>query len=244
MTVYYLNTNGFYGPSGYKKDSRNKYNVDNAKQILNNLFYDNAGEPDIIFFSEFDVYSPAGKEVFDYLGKKGYIPVYPNNETEILCKYYSIVIAFTKQKMLSKKSPTKKSLKWNEIQFGDYRIVGVHIPDSKNEKAEAELYWQSLKKHYGTYKNEKIIYIGDMNVFEEETVGKQYLNSILESARDAWIEKGNSNGGKADVTFINEKTRVDYVILSKNIPGNFNIINVQDIFRNKWSDHSALIFEF
>ena len=169
--------------------------------------------------------------------------MFPNHYEYISVSYTSIVIAFTKRKIESEISPTKKSLKWNEIQFDDYRIVGVHIPDSTTDKNEAELYWRSLTKHYEAYKNKKIIYIGDMNVFKEETTGKQYINSILESARDAWIEKGNSNGNKTDFTYIGD-TRIDYVILSESMPTDYEIINVQDIFNNKWSDHSALIIEF
>lgn len=243
MKLYYLNTNGFCGPSGYKKDSSNEYNIDNAQEILNNLFYDNDSEPDIIFFSEFDVNSPAGKFVVEYLKRKGYSHVFPNHYKYMSESYTSIVIAFTRRKRESEKSPTKKSLKWNEIQFDDYRIVGVHIPDSTRDENEAKLYWQSLTKHHEAYKNGKTIYIGDMNVFEEGTIGKQYFNNILESARDAWIEKGNSNGNEADFTYIGD-TRIDYAILSESMPQNFNIINVQDIFKNKWSDHSALVIEF
>lgn len=240
MKILYLNTNGFYGHNGYNKNSKKETNINNARAIFKMLFEHD--QPDLIFFSEFDVNSIAGEFVINELKEKGYSHVFPNHYEYMSKRYTSIVIAFTKEKKKSEKSPTKKALKWNEIQFDDYRIVGLHIPDSKNEEVESELFWQSLKKHYKTYKDEKIIYIGDMNVFEEGTVGKQYFNSVFESARDAWIEKVNSNDTETDFTFIG-RTRVDYVILSETMPKKFRIRNIQDVFKKKYSDHSALIIE-
>lgn len=242
MKIVYLNTNGFYGIDGCNKNSKNESNINNAREILT-LLFENV-DPNIIFFSEFDVNSCAGQFVIKKLKEKGYFCVFPNQFKYMSEHYTSIVIAFTKEKKQSEKSPTKKSLKWNEIRLNDYRIVGVHIPDSINDTTEAVSYWQSLIKHYEMYKNEKIIYIGDMNVFEHGTVGKQYFNTILKNARDAWLENGNSNSNKEDVTFVKGNTRIDYVLLSQNILEKYNITNVQDIFINMWSDHSALILEF
>lgn len=61
MKIVYLNTNGFYGIDGCNKNSKNESNINNAREILT-LLFENV-DPNIIFFSEFDVNSCAGQFV-------------------------------------------------------------------------------------------------------------------------------------------------------------------------------------
>lgn len=240
MEITYLNINGFCG-SG-KKKNEHQNNIENAKKILNDIF--ERFEPDILFFSEFNVNTIAGVFAIKYLKEKGYNPIYPDGYTfEKLKGYTSIVIAFAKFEKDSEHSP-EDWLKWNEILVDGYRIVGVHIPDSEKEPKRAKNFWRHVEFHYGKYHNEeKILYIGDMNVFKEGTHGKNKLNRILETAKDGWIVTGHTNNNEADYTY-KYKTRIDYAILTSNIPKILEMHNCQEFYLKGLSDHSLIQIKF
>lgn len=239
MQVLYLNTNGFSG-NGDKKSKESK-NKSIAKIILEKIF--EKAEPEIIIFSEFDVNSFAGSYVMAYLEGKGYYCVYPNKFKYISERYTSIVLTFVKEKISSTES-LGLTLKWNEILYHGYRIIGVHIPDSKDEYNRAINYWKDITVHYQKHKKEKVLYIGDMNVFNDESDGKRMLNKLLiENAKDGWIEKGHTNNNSGDYTF-KCNTRIDYVITSQEaLRCVKQIENFQEFFQEKLSDHSALLVD-
>ena len=240
MQVVYLNTNGFCGIGDKHSHYRNNEKIANANQILSKIF--KFSNPDILFLSEFDVNSDSGKCALDNLSKRDYYRIYPNNLKWISKRYSSIVMAFTRERKNSESSPNNW-LKWNEILINDYRIVGVNIPDSEKDQKESEDFWHCLEAHYKKHEDDKLLYIGDMNVFKEETFGKKKLKSILETSRDGWIEKCNSNNKTKDFT-TKYDTRIDYSILSKKMPKISRIENHQEFFKENLSDHSAIMIEF
>ena len=238
MQIVYLNVNGFAGVDVKHSCLSDKKSI--ANEILSEIF--EFSNPDILFLSEFNVNSDSGKYALDFLSKKDYYRIYPNNWKWISIRYSSIVMAFTKERKNSESSPNNW-LKWNEILIKDYRIVGVHIPDSEKEEKASKDFWNCLENHYKKHEDDKLLYIGDMNVFKEDTWGKKMLNTILETGRDGWIEKNNSNDKQKDFT-TKYQTRIDYSILSKKMPQILRIENHQEIFKNNLSDHSAIVIEF
>lgn len=168
----------------------------------------------ILFFSEFDKYSIAGKYIIDSLEKRGYAIIYPDNRKNMDCIVDSYVVAFAKSKHLSEKSPEGSlAYKWNEIVTNGYRIVGVHIPSSVHEPKRAENFWKALHIHYDEHKKDNIIYIGDMNVYDEGTEGKKQFNKLMEVARDGWYETHHSNDKSGDFTISlgnGNYKRIDY----------------------------------
>lgn len=243
MQVLSLNTNGFSGSRNKNSKDLKNYNI--AKQILKTIFNSEEVKPEIIIFSEFDVHSLAGEYTIKYLFReKGYYPIYPNKYKYISKSYTSIVMIFTKEKITSEKS-SGLLLKWHEIVYKDYRIIGVHIPDSVNEKNRANEYWEDVLLHYQKYKYENVIYIGDMNVYTEGTDGIEKLNKLIkEGAKDAWIyKKGPDYHIEKSYTFIG-KTRIDYAIMSQNALNKLKTIkNIQEFYQEKLSDHSALLID-
>lgn len=239
MQVLYLNTNGFSGSEDKKSEEMKNRSI--AKTILEKIL--EKAEPEIMIFSEFDVNSLAGRYVTEYLEGKGYYCVYPNNYTYISEMYTSIVLTFAKRKIHSTSS-LGIELKWNEILYGDYRIVGVHIPDSKNEYDRAVKYWTDLSSHYRKHKNEKVLYIGDMNVFKDDSYGKSMLNDLLNcDAKDGWIETRHTNNKLEDFTFTG-KTRIDYAIMSQTTLEYVNYMeNFQEFLEKRLSDHSVLLVD-
>lgn len=240
MEIVYLNTNGFYGDKD-KRYFSDENNQKNAERILQGIF--KLYSPDILFFSEFDANSQVGKFVINFLvEEKKYYCVYPNGWKEIPECYTSIVIAFSKVKKESEPSPNCW-LKWNEILMDGYMVIGVHIPDSSRQLKDGKDFWECLENHYQKNILNRVIYIGDMNVFKEGTLGKNKLNKILETAKDAWLSMGHSNDGARDYTYTS-KSRIDYAILSPNMPEVVEIHNHQEFFTEGLSDHSLLQIKF
>ena len=239
MEVLYLNTNGFSGRKD--KNSEQDANIDIAKNILREILHKDT--PDVLYFSEFDANSKAGQEVIKELKEKGYTAVYPNAWNYVSESYTSIVMAFVREEIKSQTSP-QRWLKWNEILVNDYRLVGVHIPDSSHKKADADSFWTCISEHYQKYKREKLLYIGDMNVFMEGTPGKEKLDEILETAKDGWILTGHTNSSNKDFTTC-YSTRIDYAILSEQLALKIKEMeNRQEFYKNKLSDHSAIMVQF
>lgn len=249
MEVLYLNVNGFAGA----KDKRTKgdtNNIEIAKRIMDKIF--SLSDPEIIFFSEFNAGCDAGKKVIEYLeNEKGYKRVFPSQYSYMSNAYTSIVIAFIKAKeeIKSEKSPPKTLiLKWNEIKHNGYRFVGLHIPSELepyvSEETIKDFYYEvhNHYNHYRTYKDEKVIYIGDMNADCEERINKQELNKLIEAgAIDAWLEKNPNSSNEEGYTTI-YKTRIDYAIMTEAAYNNLiNIKNLQEFFKEGLSDHSAIL---
>lgn len=247
MQILSLNTNGFYGYNSKNNTITQQLNsMDRVKigeKILEKIF--TKSQPDIIIFSEFNLNSLEGTYVKEYLcGEKGYYLVNPNQCREIPKQFTSIVLAFTKKEIKSEKSLGLK-LKWNEIIYGDYRIIGVHIPDSTNDIVRANNYWNDILSHFEKHKHEKVVYVGDMNVYNSNTLGKDKLNILLnKGAKDAWEIKNNFNYNIEEGYTCKYRTRIDYAIMTKSASEYlYNIENVQEIFREKLSDHAALIID-
>ena len=249
MEVLYLNVNGFAGTKN-KRTKGDTNNIEIAKKILYEIF--NKSDPEIIFLSEFNVHEDAGKYVIEYLEEtKEYKRVYPDkcNSKDIKKGHISIVMAFAKKKGIeSEKSPRKAlTLKWNEIVYKGYRFVGVHIP-SQDERAKAAVnFWDAVHEHYKSHENEKVIYIGDMNVYDEGTdTIKRFYDLIKAGAKDAWCEKHPNKSIEESYTHITRekkvKKRLDYAIMSEPAHNNLNDIkNIQEFVEEKLSDHSAIL---
>lgn len=240
MQILSLNINGFSGIGN--KNSKNLKNQEISKIILKKIF--DEIDPEIIILSEFDVNSFAGNYVIEYFERKGYYCIFPNGYKYISKSYTSIVVIFTKKEITSEKS-LGIQLKWNEIKYGGYRIIGVHVPDSTKESERSQLYWKDILSHYQRHKTEKIIYIGDMNVYIDGTFGKEQLNKLIniEGAKDAWIEKKSNCDDEETYTYVG-KTRIDYAIVSPSAYENLcGIENIQVFFKEKLSDHSAILID-
>ncbi len=116
-------------------------------------------------------------------------------------------------------------------------VVGVHAPSTGN----IDNYWKSLKELHSHlelqgYRNK--IFIGDFNVYLPGTCQKKLFFGLLsEGLVDMWIEKGNSH---KDATF-EKGTRIDYALVSDGIYNELEIYKDDDIRKDRYSDHSAVI---
>lgn len=125
----------------------------------------------------------------------------------------------------------------NNVSGNKQAVVGIHAPSTGN----IDKYWESLKELYRhlelqDYRNK--IFIGDFNVYLPGTRQKKLFFELLsEGLVDLWIEKGNSH---KDATF-EKGTRIDYALVSHGIYNEFEIYKDDDIRKDGYSDHSAVI---
>lgn len=179
-----MNINGFAGIGDVTKGP-----YDKQEEILKRIL--EVSDIDIILLSEFNLKIENNERFHNDLIQKGYKVVYPNNiKNKQELKYKdTFVIAFTKE---SANSDENVWLRWNEIFYKGYRIVGVHVPSSEIRNKDAIEFWNIMIAHYNKYKEGKVIYIGDMNVFKEGTDGRKLQQELLNNGViiDAWIKKG------------------------------------------------------
>lgn len=255
MKVLFLNINELAGRKNkwVEKDGewiKDANDINIAIRILDKIF--NISEPEVIFFSEFNMHEEAGQYVIDYLEKtKKYKRVYPNRVNKINKDYTSIVLAFTKEKILSEVSKAI-AYRWNEIVYKGYRLVGVHFPSELEKwrtKKQIKTIWKTVYYHYKNHENENIIFFGDMNVFNEGTVAKEWFDKLIKAgAKDAWVEKYPNSSIQESYTHITiynkELVRLDYAIMSESAYNNLiDIKNLKVFIEENLSDHSGLLLE-
>ncbi len=116
-------------------------------------------------------------------------------------------------------------------------IIGLHIP------IDGEDFWNYLRTvHKKLDKNKRIIYVGDLNTYEPNTINKNHFYKFLsEGLIDVWLENGNPHTKE---TF-DGKTRIDYVLMTgKDFCNSKYEITIDDTIREQgYSDHSSIIMQ-
>lgn len=154
----------------------------------------------------------------------------------------SITVAFIKKNIQFEimENPhnkgTNKTLRGTAIKILEYDLIiyGTHIP--YNYK-----FWEEVIKFYESYKNKKIIMIGDFNVYEKGTWRMAMFKKLLKAgAIDAWVYKGCS----PDVP-THRKSRIDYAIMSPLLKDSLSDITIDpSLWIKDITDHAALLVEF
>lgn len=213
----------------WRKDIDGEYNAEKIKNYIKE------NEFDIVIIQEFDMNSKNGNLLINGLEAFHYNIVYPNGyEAECKRGNKSITVMFIKdidscQISRENFSVTKRSV---EIKFHGYTIIGVHVPlGDKN-------FWNSIIRRYKDNENEKLLLIGDMNVFDFGTLQKEKFFELLKcGAVDAWVQKKNS----MDRPTANTGKRIDYAIMTPLLYNDLVDIDIDDILRNEAiTDHSAI----
>lgn len=116
-------------------------------------------------------------------------------------------------------------------------IIGLHIP------AKCEVFWNNLIAfHEKLPEDKRIIYIGDLNTYDPDTINKKKFYEFLSKGLvDVWIENGNSHTKE---TF-EGNTRIDYVLMTGKdfCKGKYKITIDDTIRKQEYSDHSAIIMQ-
>lgn len=240
MKIFSLNCNKF---GGSKEDNGRgeiflKECMDNV--ILLAKTFLSLEEDNIIILQEVPYGREEAKKFKEQFEKEKYKIYMPTHIKKLKSISYGCTIAIT-----------RNNAKWHQIDSlivseqydyanknvilanDDYVIVGLHV--TYDEK-----YWSAIIDYFKQHKNEKIILIGDFNVYEEGTDRKKKFDELLSAgAIDAWVALGNS---PHKVT--HRESRVDYVLMSQNAYTEVKQMSVIEVIREmNISDHSAIYVE-
>lgn len=244
MKILSLNINNFGGlecKKQYMEQNKLKeWNLINKTNTSTEIFtYIQQEKPDIAIFHEFELNTNISNQFIEYMELIGYCIV-PYEKTTL--KNPSITLMFAKKELFYKKldNPhnfkSKKSLRASVIKAEDCIIYGVHIPPKYDSD-----FWEELIDFYKKYKGEKLVIIGDFNVYDLGTEQKRKYLKLLElNAKDAWIEKGYPNSTKTH----NKGRRLDYAIMTPLLYECIDNIRINSyLMDNDKTDHSALIID-
>lgn len=192
-------------------------------------------EYDVIVFQEVDTNSDAFEKLKKCLD--GHNIVYPNgtDANDYSKGFKSITVMFVKNHfnyITTTENFSTREMKNVEIIIDKRHIIGIHISMGDLD------YWDSLIKYYRDLKDEKLLIIGDMNVYDWGTKHKsKFIELLSYGAIDTWIEEGNSMNRPT----ANTGKRIDYTIMSPSLYKQHYEITIDDILRNKGiTDHSAV----
>lgn len=209
MKIMNLNINDFGGTANhreeYKKNFNNKYlvewdklykspNVDGIFQYIEGL----TSKPDIIVLQEFDINS---KEATYFKGKMeglGYklASENPSKRPSMTVFFIAKGIDYEHIKQIHERNLRAYAVKL----CNDLVVYGTHVPPKYDE-----VFWDELDCFVETYRNHKLVLIGDFNTINKRN--KSRLEALLKTGLiDVWLKKGNYNpiSVPGDYAFVSE----------------------------------------
>lgn len=129
------------------------------------------------------------------------------------------------------------------IKIEDYIIYGTHVPlNSANRPNVREDYWEEIIDFYNSYKEDKLILLGDFNTYIESEAYRRYQELLECGAYDLWLRQGKSN---LTPTELKHRGRLDYIFISPSAEeGVVSMdIDLDTMDKDKISDHAALVLE-
>lgn len=244
IKILSLNVNNFAGlntKESYK--NRNKYSewkaLERTSKATEIFAYIQQKNAVIVILHEFELYTEVTDSFTSSMEEIGYdiVPYEAHNY-----KNPSITIMFKKKELLYKKleNPhnlkSKKNLRASVIKTADCIIYGVHVP----QKYDSD-FWVEIIDFYKKHKKQKLVIIGDLNVYDLGTEQKKkYLKLLALNAKDAWLEKGYNN---LTSTHIKGK-RLDYALVTPELYESLISIRIDSfLMNNNSTDHASLILE-
>lgn len=244
MKILSLNINNFGGlecKEQYKEKNKLKEwtSLDKTSESTEIFAYIQQEKPVIAILHEFELNTNIANKFIECMELIGY-GIIPYEETKL--KNPSITLMFVRKELLYKKldNPhnfkSEKSLRASVIKAADCIIYGVHIPPTYDSD-----FWEELIDFYKKHQGQKLVIIGDYNVYDLGTEQKrEYLKLLVLNAKDAWMEKGYSNSIKTHI----KGRRLDYAIMSPSLYECLNNIRIDSyLMNNDKTDHAALIIE-
>lgn len=241
MKILSLNINNFGGfkcKEQYKKENKYRewYLLDKTSASTEILAYIQQKKPVVAILHEFELNANIAQQFIKHMDFIGYKTI-PHENHEL--KDPSITIMFVRKELLYNKlaNPhSEKSLRASVIKTADCIIYGVHIPPKYDD-----VFWKELIDFYKDNQGQKLVIIGDYNVYDMGTEHKnRYFQLLALNAKDAWLEKGYSNSTKTHI----KGRRLDYAIMSPSMYECLNSIIIDPyLINNDRTDHAALIIE-
>lgn len=239
-------------------------------------------DADIVLFQEYYINSDVAEQFEAEMQSRKYT-YYSNDETEKLTPTPLHTVAFCRDDKNFKEMKENqfeidgKIYGYKDLiifdgrifmfEYKDFVIIDAHMPlnpkddkrySEKNgkmkERAEnVEQQWERIKKYLKDKKDEKVIFIGDLNVDQRGTHQYESFVPLFKSdvdMRDLWLEQDGKDNA---ITYKNKeetKTRLDYALVTPGILEGYKytmsmIPELDEEFEKDWhiSDHRMLVVD-
>ena len=258
MKILHLNVNNFGGLSSKPllndyKDYRDRYDWgswsksvagwrDKCKNIiLKNVqsIADISKDFDVIFFHEVDTNCDSWFKLNDLM-KEQYDLVMPGGVDS--ASFFekgnkSISCSFIKRDIQFETKADFWGLRSVEITIGDIHIIGLHMSYTLTE-------WDKLIEKFESLRNEKLLIIGDMNVYARGTDRREKFDILFNEenkAIDLWVAQGE----REETPTFDSGDRIDYALATpklyeENAPRESILDNIRC---RKISDHAGIAVE-
>lgn len=217
-------------------------------------------DADIILFQEYYINSEAAKKFEEEMRKRNYA---------LKCNY----ITDKRPRPLCTGAFCRDNNAYEEVKsqfdfdgrifvfkYEDFYIIDAHMPfnpkdddrysdDQKKRAEEVEKQWEDIKEYLEDKKDEKVIFIGDLNVYQRGTHQYESFVPLFKSdvdIRDLWLEQG----GKDAAITCKTDSRVDYALVTSGLFERYKytmsmIPESDEEFKEKWniSDHRMLVVD-
>ena len=210
------------------------YNLEKITQLIKNY--------EVVILQEVDTNCISFEELNQECIKNNFEIVFPNgyNKKVFQKGHNSITCMLIKKYIkyeINKNNFSNKKYKNVDINIGNVRILGVHIP-----KGDLD-YWNALINEVKNCTTDKLLVMGDLNVYDCGTKQKaKYLELLRDhNMIDSWTAMGN----EMDRATCNTGKIIDYALVNPELANCIYNAQIIDTPRNYgYTDHSAIVVSY
>lgn len=224
-------------------------------------------DADIVLFQEYYINSDVAKQFQKEMGCEDKDGKYVLTCNHITNKQPLFTVAFCRNNNTYEEVKPQFDFEGRVFVFKykDFNIIDAHMPlnpkddkryseNNKKRAEEVEKLWEKIREYLKDKKDEKVIFIGDLNVYQRGT--HQYesfvpLFKLDVNMRDLWLEQGGKDNA---ITYKNKKeetkTRLDYALVTPGLLESYKytmsmIPESDEEFEKDWhiSDHRMLVVD-
>lgn len=219
-------------------------------------------DADIVLFQEYYINSDVAKQFQKEMGCEDKDEKYVLKCNNITNKQPLSTVAFCRNNNTYEEVKPQFDFEGRVFVFKyeDFYIIDAHMPlnpkddkryseNNKKRADEVEKLWEKIREYLKDKKDEKVIFIGDLNVYQRGTRQYKSFVPLFKSdvdMRDLWLEQG----GKDNAITCKKGTRLDYALVTPGLYEKYKctmsmIPESDEEFEKDWhiSDHRMLVVD-
>lgn len=226
----------------------------------------NKMDADIILFQEYYINSYVAEKFEEEMGCKDKDGKYVLKCNHITNKRPLYTVAFCRNNNTYEEVKPQFDFEGRVFVFKykDFYIIDAHMPlnpkdderyseNDKKRAEEVEKLWEKIRECLKDKKDERVIFIGDLNVYQRGTHQYESFVPLFKSdvdMRDLWLEQDGKDNA---ITYKNKeetKTRLDYALVTPGVLEGYKytmsmIPESDEEFEKDWhiSDHRMLVVD-
>lgn len=228
-------------------------------------------DADIVLFQEYYINSDVAKQFQKEMGCEDKDGKYVLTCNHITNKQPLFTVAFCRNNNTYEEVKPQFDFEGRVFVFKyeDFYIIDAHMPlnpkdddenysennyKKKKRAEEVEKLWEKIREYLKDKKDEKVMFIGDLNVYQRGTHQYESFVPLFKSdvdMRDLWLEQGGKDNA---ITYKNKKketkTRLDYALVTPGLLERYKytmsmIPESDEEFEKDWhiSDHRMLVVD-